>query len=321
MQESNFDLIIIGSGPSGLTAAVYSSRALLKTLVIAGNPPGGQLVTTTEVENFPGFSKGITGPELITEMRSQAQRFESAFVDENVVEINGTFSTGFTIKTDSENVYTSKAVIIATGASAQWLGLESEQRLKGKGVSACATCDGFFFKDKVVAVVGGGDAAMEESTFLTKFASKVYVLVRGSKEQLRASKIMQERAFSNPKIEFMFNTQIREVLGDTSVNGLKVFNNATNTESELPDIRGLFVAIGHKPNTLFLKGFIDLDEKGFVKVTDNTKTSVEGIFVGGDVADYRYRQAITAAGAGCMAAIDATKFLAEHGASVKALNY
>ncbi len=321
MQETNFDLIIIGSGPSGLTAAVYSSRALLKTLVIAGNPSGGQLVITTEVENFPGFSKGITGPELITEMRSQAERFESTFADENVTEISGSFSTGFKVKTDSGSVYTSKAVVIATGASAQWLGLKSEQRLKGKGVSACATCDGFFFKDKVVAVVGGGDASMEESIFLTKFASKVYVLVRGSKEQMRASKIMQERAFLNSKIEFMFNTEVREVLGDTSVSGLKIFNNSTNQESEMPDIRGLFIAIGHKPNTEFLKGFVDLDEKGFVKVIDSTKTSVEGVFVGGDVADYRYRQAITAAGMGCMAAMDATKFLAEHGVEVNTSNY
>ncbi|MDC0449096.1 thioredoxin-disulfide reductase [bacterium] len=305
------DVLILGGGPAGLTAAIYTSRASLKTMIIAGNPPGGQLTTTTDVENFPGFPEGVMGPELISKFREQAQRFGTQFVDENVVEISGDGTNGFEVVTDEGNKYSGKCVIIATGASAKWLGLESEQKLRGKGVSACATCDGFFFKDKVVGVVGGGDAAMEEATFLTKFAPKVYVFVRGTKENLKASKFMQDRAMSNPKIEFLYNTEIKEVLGEDSVEGLKIINNQTNQESTLDDVQGLFVAIGHKPNTEFLDGFIDLGRFGYIEVTDNTKTTKEGVFVGGDAADYKYRQAVTAAGYGCMAALDAEKFLAE----------
>jgi thioredoxin reductase (NADPH) len=307
--SADFDVIILGGGPAGLTAAVYTSRAHLKTFVVAGNPAGGQLMETTDVENFPGFPEGIQGPQLISEMRKQAERFGAEFKNENTVKVSGSVKEGFEVETDGGSKIRSKSLIVATGASAKWLGLESEQRLRGKGVSACATCDGFFFKDKVVAIVGGGDASMEEAVFLTKFAKKVYVLVMETKEAMVASKIMQERALSNEKIEFMFNTEVKEVLGEVKVEGLKIVNNKTKEESVLSDVGGLFIAIGHKPNTDFLKGFVDLNEIGYMKVTENTKTSVEGVFAGGDVADYRYRQAVTAAGLGCMAALDVEKFL------------
>jgi thioredoxin reductase (NADPH) len=306
------DVIIIGSGPAGLTSAIYTSRASLKTLVIAGSPSGGQLMLTTEVENFPGFAQGVMGPALISSMREQAIRFGTSFVEENVVSLAGDHKKGFTVlTTNSEQVYTATSLIIATGANAKWLNIESEQRLRGKGVSACATCDGFFFKNKVVAVVGAGDSAMEEADFLTKFASKVIVLVRGDKENIRASKFMQNRAFSNQKIEFIFNTQVAEVLGTDSVEGLLVKNSKTNEITTLDNIQGLFLAIGHVPATQFLKGFVDLDAQGYLKVKNNTYTSKKGVFAAGDVLDYRYRQAITAAGMGCMAALDAEKFLAE----------
>lgn len=306
-----YDVLILGGGPAGLTAAIYNARAGLKVLVIAGNPAGGQLMLTTEVENFPGFVNGIQGPDLINNSREQAIRFNTEFVDENVVLVTGSATDNFSVTTDSHNTFTGKCIIIATGASAKWLGLPNEQRLRGHGVSACATCDGFFFKNKDIAVVGGGDASMEEATYLTKFANKVYILARSDKAGLRASKIMQERALTNPKIEFMFNTQVLDVLGEQSVSGLKILNNQTNQESTL-NVQGLFVAIGHKPNTDFLKGFVELDQVGYVVVTQNTRTSVEGVFVAGDVADFRYRQAITAAGLGCMASLDAEKYLAGH---------
>lgn len=306
-----YDVIIIGGGPAGLTAAIYTSRAFLKTLIIAGNPPGGQLTTTTDVENFPGFPEGVMGPELISNMREQALRFESEIVDENVSEVLGSFQNNFTVKTENSE-YKGKTIIIASGASAKWLELESEQKLRGKGVSACATCDGFFFKGKVVAVVGGGDASMEEATFLTKFAEKVYILVRKDKDSLKASKIMQERAQKNPKIEFLFNTEVKEVLGETSVESLKIINNKTSEEKIMKDVKGLFVAIGHEPNTDFLKGFIKLDERGYIMPIDQTNTEKKGVFVAGDVSDYKYRQAITAAGFGCMAALNVEKFLAQN---------
>ena len=267
---------------------------------------------TTEVENYPGFAEGILGPSLIENMRKQAQRFESELRDENVTGITGSNEKGFTIKTESGNEYIGKALIVATGASAKWLNIESEQKFKGKGVSACATCDGFFFKDKVVAVVGGGDAAMEEATYLTKFAAKVYVLVRGTKDSMRASKIMQKEALSHKKIEFLFNTGVKEVLGNTTVSGLRIINSITNKETTL-DVQGLFVAIGHSPNTSFLEGVVDLESNKYVRVVDYTKTSREGVFVSGDVGDYRYRQAFTAAGMGCMAALDVEKYLKSKG--------
>jgi thioredoxin reductase (NADPH) len=311
MNAKLYDVIVIGSGPAGLTASIYTSRARLSTLIVSGLQSGGQLMETTGVENYPGFPEGIMGPELMNRFQNQALNFGSEMVSENVTSISGSYEDTFMIETNTGNKYAGRTVILATGASAKWLGLDSEQRLKGKGVSACATCDGFFFKDKVVAVVGGGDAAMEEATFLTKFASKVYVLVRSSKEKMRASKIMQERALDNPKTHFLFNTDVTEVLGEDSVKGLKIVNSSTHEFMQLDDIEGLFVAIGHKPNTDFLQGCVELDEKGYIKLYDSTRSSVKGIFVAGDAADFKYRQAVTAAGFGCMAALDLEKFMAE----------
>jgi len=329
MNESStlFDVTILGSGPSGLTAALYTSRSFLKTLVIAGNPPGGQLTITSEVENFPGFPEGVTGPELISKIRKQTEKYGAKFIEDNVVKISGSFEENFKVETQSGETFTSRTLIISTGSSAKWLGLESEQRLVGKGVSACATCDGFFFKDKVIAVVGAGDSAMEESTFLTRFASKVYVLVRGSKEKMRASKFMQKKAFENPKIEFIFNTSVKEVLGESKVEGLRIIKKIEKDGQEieeervLDDVEGLFLAIGHEPNTKFLTDFIELDEKGYVKIFDGSRTSKEGVFVSGDVHDYKYRQAISAAGYGCQAAIDTIRFLAEHGVEAHVSSY
>lgn len=310
MNNKVYDAIILGGGPAGLTAAIYSSRAHLDTLVLAGNPPGGQLMLTTDVENFPGFPEGVQGPDLINGMRKQAERFGAETHDDNVLSISGCSHKNYCVKTESGKEYVGKTVIVATGASAKWLNLDSEQRLRGKGVSACATCDGFFFKDKIVAVVGGGDASMEESTFLTRFATKVYVLVRKDKESMKASKIMQKKANDNPKIEFMYNTEVKEVLGDQLVEGLTILNNATNKEDTLK-VDGLFVAIGHKPNTGYFKEFIDLDELGYAKSHNDTLSNKEGVFIAGDVHDRKYRQAITAAGFGCMAALDAERYIAE----------
>jgi thioredoxin reductase (NADPH) len=311
------DVLILGGGPSGLTAGIYCARAGLNTALLAGNPPGGQLMWTSEVENYPGFPVGITGPDLILAMRQQVERFGVKITDANAVKITGSFKDGFEITADSTDSFKSKTVIIATGASAKWLGLPSEQKLRGKGVSACATCDGFFFKNKVVAVVGAGDAAMEESLYLTKFVEKVYLLVRKSATDMRASKIMIERAMANPKIEFKYHTEVTEVLGDQFVTGLRVKNTETGEESVMDDVEGLFVAIGHKPNTDFLLSeggsLIELGKFGYAtpKECTHTHTTQEGIFVAGDVSDHKYRQAVTAAGFGCMAALDCIKFLSE----------
>lgn len=328
MNESStiFDVVILGSGPSGLTAALYTSRAFLKTLVLGGNPPGGQLTITTQVENFPGFPDGVLGTELISKIRKQVENNEAMIVDQNVVKISGSFEENFTIETEEKNVFKARTIIIATGSSAKWLGLESERKFIGRGVSACATCDGFFYKDKVVAVVGGGDSAMEESTFLTRFADKVYVIVRKGKNDLRASKFMQKKAFDDPKIEFIFNSVVKEVLGNDVVTGIKIATKNQNDSVEMEEesilqIDGLFVAIGHEPNTKFLEGLVDLDEKGYVKMFENHKTSREGIFVSGDVHDHVYRQAISAAGYGCQAAIDVTRFLSDHGFEVHVSSY
>ena len=312
MNSDIFDVLILGGGPAGLTASIYTSRANLKTLVISGQPSGGQLMLTTDVENYPGFPDGILGPELIETFRKQSSRFNTEFKDENVVSVSGSKDKHFIVKTDSGNAYEGKTLIIATGATAKWLELPSEQRLRGKGVSACATCDGFFFKGKNVAVVGGGDTAMEEALFLTKFSPKVYVLVRGSQDKMKASKYMYAKASANEKIVFHFNTEILDVLGGEFVEGVKVVNNLTNETYVMEDVKGLFLAIGHKPNTEFLEGFVKLGKLGYIEVNDNTKTSEEGVFVAGDVSDYKYRQAITASGLGCMAALDAEKFLSEH---------
>lgn len=313
MPETLYDVIILGGGPAGLTAAIYTSRAQLKTLIIGGAPSGGQLTTTTDVENYPGFPDGIQGPQLIENFRKQAIKFGSKHVEDNVLDISGNATDRFTVNTEGNKTFKGKTVLVATGASAKWLPLDSVKKFKNKGVSACATCDAFFFKDKVTAVVGGGDVAMEEANFMTKFSPKVYLIIRGDENTMKASKFMQKRAHDNPKIEFLFNTEVKEVLGQDKVGGLLLTNNKTNKETKLTDVEGLFMAIGHKPNTDFLKGFIELGKFGYIDPVDITKTSVPGVFVGGDVSDYRYRQAVTAAGLGCMAALDAEKFLSERG--------
>lgn len=297
-------VVIIGAGPAGLTAAIYTGRALLEPLVMGGRELGGQLMWTTDVDNYPGFPEGIMGPALMENMKKQAERFEAKIVAENVTAIDVT-SKPFKVTFESGEV-TADAVILAMGADHKHLGLESEERLRGKGVSYCATCDGFFFRGKDIAVIGGGDTAMEEATFLTKFANKVYVVHRS--ETFRASEIMLEEAKSNPKIEFIMNSEVKEVLGDTNVTGLTLLNNQTNSESKL-DVQGMFVAIGLKPNSEIVQGKIELDPKGYILAEDHVTTSVPGLFVAGDVHDHKYRQAITAAGLGCMAAIEAERYL------------
>jgi len=297
-------VIIIGSGPAGLTAAMYTARGNLQPLVITGVEWGGQLMLTSAVENYPGFVDGINGPDLMDIMKKQAEKFGTEFISGNVTSVD--FSTRPFKIFVGDKKFEGSTVIIATGASAKWIGLNSEQKLIGKGVSSCATCDGFFFKNKDIAVVGGGDSAMEESLFLTKFANSVKIIHR--RDKLRASKIMQERAINNDKIEFIWNSEVVEVLGDEKVEGIKI-QNANNKEISDIKLDGLFVAIGHIPNTNFLKGQIDLDELGYVVKQDSTRTNVDGVFVAGDAHDFRYRQAVTAAGYGCEAAIDVEKYI------------
>ncbi|QQG43002.1 MAG: thioredoxin-disulfide reductase [Candidatus Daviesbacteria bacterium] len=297
-------LVIVGSGPAGLTAAVYASRGNLNPVIVAGREAGGQLMLTTEVDDFPGFPEGIQGPALMEQMRRQAERFGARFVSEDVKSVDFQ-QMPFTIKTETQEIKT-QTVILATGASAMWLGLPSEQRLIGRGVSSCAVCDGPFFKDKKVIVIGGGDTAMKDAQYLSKLCSQVTVVVRG--EALRAQEALQELLKNRSNVNFIFNTIVEEVLGQEKVEGVRLKNTRTEESSEMP-IDGVFVAIGHKPNTDFLKGQLDLDEKGYIIVKDETKTSVEGVFVAGDVADYKYRQAVTAAGAGCKATLDAEDYL------------
>ncbi len=299
-------LVILGSGAAGLTAALYAARAELKPIVIAGVPAGGQLLITTDVENYPGFPEGIQGPTLIEKMRQQAERFGAEFIDDNATRVDFSHRP-FRIETGSRGAFLADAVIVATGANARWLGLDSEKRLMAKGISACATCDGFFFKGHEIAVVGGGDTAMEEALFLTTFASHVTVIHR--RDALRASSIMAARARANPKISFIFDSEVVEVLGHERVEGLRIRNVKDGSTRDLM-VRGLFVAIGHVPSTEVFRGALDLDHEGYVRVREHTKTSVEGVFAAGDVQDRHYRQAVTAAGSGCMAAIDAERWLA-----------
>jgi thioredoxin reductase (NADPH) len=299
-------IAILGSGPAGLTAALYAARAQLAPVLFSGIPAGGQLLITTDVENYPGFPKGIQGPELVELMRQQAVRFGTEVVDDNVVEVNFA-RRPFVLKTGTHGTYHADCVIIATGATARWLGLPSEERLKGHGISACATCDGFFFKGKELAVVGGGDTAMEEALFLTNFATRVTIVHR--RGECRASRIMLDRAHHHPKISFLLDSVVDEVLGQEKVEGIRVRNVRTGAISELP-VGGLFVAIGHEPATVAFGDSLARDAQGYLEVHERTRTSVEGVFAAGDVHDRHYRQAVTAAGLGCMAAIDAERWLA-----------
>jgi thioredoxin reductase (NADPH) len=300
-----YDIIIIGAGPAGYTAAIYAARANMKVLMIAGTTPGGQLLLTSEVENFPGFKVGIMGPELMSEMKEQAKRFGTEIIQEFVTKVElGGQPKKVWVKKDE---YQAKTLIIATGASANWLGLENEKRLWGKGVSACATCDGFFFMDKHVVVVGGGDSAMEEALTLTKFASKVTIVHR--RNEFRASKIMQDRVLKNKKISVIWDSALTDVLGKDKVEGVKLKNLNTGKTSSLK-CDGLFVAIGHTPATSLFKGSLQTDDKGYLVTKDGVKTAIGGVFAAGDVADPHYRQAITAAGDGCRAALEAERYIA-----------
>ena len=299
------NVVVIGSGPAGLTAAVYAARANLSPLLIEGWQSGGQLTTTTEVENYPGFAKGIMGPELMKEMRAQAERFGTELLTGDVSAVDLKIRP-FTLTIDGEHTEQTETLIIATGASAIQIGLKNEARLTGHGVSTCATCDGFFFKGKELIVVGGGDSAMEEATFLTKFASKISVVHR--RDKLRASKIMQDRAVKNEKITFVWNSVVEDILGNNAVTGIRLKNLVTGKTSDL-SCAGVFVAIGHRPNTNLFSGHLDMDAKWYIRTTQGTATNVPGVFAAGDVQDSTYRQAVTAAGSGCMAAIDAERFL------------
>lgn len=304
-------VIVVGSGPAGYTAALYTARAQLAPICFEGSvTAGGALMNTTEVENYPGFKDGIMGPNLMEEMRAQAERFGTKFITDDIVKMDLT-SEIKTVVDGAGNEYQAKAVILATGSGYKKLNVEKEDLLSGRGVSYCATCDGFFFKEQVIAVVGGGDSAMEEATFLTRFASKVYVIHR--RDQLRASKIMQQRAFDDPKIEFIFNSEVVSILGDEKVSGARIRNTQTNEERDLA-LTGLFVAIGHDPRSELVKGQVDLDENGYIVTKPDTSlTNLTGVFACGDVVDHVYRQAITAAGSGCKAALDTERWLASQG--------
>lgn len=310
MSDTIHKCIIIGSGPSGYAAAIYASRANMNPILFTGPQPGGQLTTTTEVDNYPGYPKGISGPDMMEELRAQAERFGTDVRWELISKVD--FKTGekyHKVWTESGEEINAYTVIISTGASAKYLGLESETRLLNNGVSACAVCDGFFYKGKEVAVVGGGDTAAEEATYLAKLCPKVHLLVR--RDELRASQIMQKRVFNTPNIEVHWNTETEEVLGNEKVSGIRIKNRISGESKELP-VEGFFVAIGHKPNTEIFEGFLDMDETGYLIVKPgSTKTNIHGVFASGDAADKVYRQAITAAGTGCMAALDAERYMVE----------
>jgi len=310
--ERHRKVAIIGSGPAGLTAALYAARANLAPIVLGGNVPLGQLMITSDVENYPGFPLGIQGPELMQLFRDQADRFGSTMIDRDVTKVD--FSERPFRLWVGEDEYLADSVIVATGASALWLGLQSEEHFRGRGVSACATCDGFFFREREIAVVGGGDTALEEALFLTRFASKVTMLVR--RGQFRGSKIMQDRELAHPKIEVLWNKEITEVHGDQTVSAVSLKDTESGAESRL-DLQGVFVAIGYKPNTELFEGQLDLDERGYCIVSAETGTRIDGVFVAGDVHDHRYRQAVTAAGDGCKAAIDAERWLESVGETVR----
>lgn len=301
-----YDVIIIGSGPAGFTAGVYTSRAKLKTLIISGSLPGGQLMTTSEVENYPGFPNGIFGPELMMNMRQQAERFGTIVIDDEVLKVDFK-NHPFLISTHSES-FEGRAILLCTGASPRKLGINGEQEFGGRGVSYCATCDGPFFRGEEIAVIGGGDTAIEEATFLTKFGKSVKIIHR--RDFLRASKILQEKAFENSKIQFIWNHVVTGISGNKKIESIDIKDLTTGKISNV-SVGGLFVAIGHEPNTSIFKDQLELDDKGYVVLKENTRTSVEGVFAAGDVHDYRYRQAVTAAGFGCMAALDVEKWLSE----------
>jgi thioredoxin reductase (NADPH) len=311
-----YGVIIIGSGPAGYTAAIYAARANLSVLMLQGYQVGGQLMQTSEVENFPGFEEGILGPEMMEKFEAQARRFGTEVVQEDAIAVDFT-KRPFTVKTDTTE-YKARAVIVATGASAKWLGLPNEERLKGRGVSACATCDGFFFKNKNIVVIGGGDTAMEEATFLTRYANHVTLIHR--RDTFRASKIMQDRARKNEKISFLMDSEVVDILGDSAVTGVRVRNVKTGEETTL-DTEGVFLAIGHQPNTELFKGILDMDKAGYIVPKEHTMTNIPGIFAAGDVTDHRYRQAVTAAGDGCRAAIDLERWLTEQGEEVGVENW
>lgn len=308
MTKEEVKVLIIGSGPAGYTAAIYAARAGLKPVLYTGGQPGGQLTITTDVENYPGYPEGIMGPQMMTDFQKQAERFgtDIRFGLATAVDFS---SYPHKVIVDESHEVTAEAVIIATGASAKWLDLPSEQRLNGRGVSACAVCDGFFFRGQEVAIVGAGDTAAEEASYLSKICSKVYMIVR--RDEMRASVIMQQRVKNAKNIEILWNTETEEVLGDEEVTGVRVVNNQTGEKRELK-VAGFFVAIGHKPNTDIFKGWLDMDENGYIKtVPGSSKTNIEGVFATGDAQDHIYRQAVTAAGSGCMGALDAERFLAE----------
>lgn len=306
MQEKIWDVAVIGSGPAGLTAGIYTTRGATSTVIIAGEKWGGQLMLTSVVDNFPGFPEGIMGPSLMENMKAQAIRFGAKFIPENVVSVDFS-SKPFILKTNDQEIK-AKSVIIATGAETKWLGVKGEKELIGRGISSCAPCDAPFFKDKHVLVVGGGDSAMEESLYLSKFARKITIIHR--KEEFKASKVMQEKVFADSKIDIMWNSEVQEIIGSQKFEGVKVKNNKSGEELEI-FADGLFVAIGHNPSSEVFKGLINLDEKGYIVPKENSKTNIEGIFVSGDVHDHHYQQAITASGFGCQAAMDCLNYLSE----------